>query len=81
VKVRLRCPDCNSSITVEFKTDDQFGNICELHVCRNCYEKFRIVLDLVRCLGCSGQGSLNQCGVAKRFYIDSKGKVINARDV
>jgi hypothetical protein len=81
VKVRLMCPDCRHIITVEFKTDDQFADVCELHVCRFCYEKFRIVFDLVRCLGCTGQGSLNQCGVAKRFYIDSNGKVFNACDM
>ena len=81
MKVRLRCPDCNHFISTEVGMDEQFVLVCELHVCRFCYEKFRIVLDLVRCLGCSGQGSINQCGVAIRFYIDSRGKVINACDM
>ena len=78
--VKLRCPDCNSNITVGFKTDDQFANVCELHVCRKCYGKFRIVLDLLRCLGCSGQGALNQCGVSIRIYVDEYGRVINGED-
>ena len=76
MKVHLRCPDCKNSIAVITRTDDQFANICELHVCRYCYEKLRIVVDLLRCLGCSGQGSINRCGVKHRFYVDRDGLVI-----
>ena len=80
MRVYLQCPGCKNNITVTIRTDDQFANICELHVCRNCYEKLRIVVNLLRCLGCSGQGAINQCGVGHRFYVDGDGFVIQSLD-
>jgi hypothetical protein len=76
--VHLQCPGCKNSVTVIARTDDQFANICELHVCRNCYEKFRVVMDLLRCLGCNGQGSFHQCGVVTKFCVDRDGLVMKS---
>lgn len=77
MRIAVWCPVCKKNITICAKPMNGFVNVCELHICHTCYYKFRIVLDLLTCLGCAGQGALHICGSARKIYVGPNGEVLN----